>query len=263
MQVYQSLASSATQARLAEILSAQIPLSPLQYSSPEQRATFLKQLRTELMTAGQVTAVSVTDVLPGTRGTPRTVAAGSITGGALVMTMPIDSGYFATLGLPLLSGRALTDADRDAAGSGVVVNDRLASLFFGEVSVVGRQIRFTSNPAERGSHDSRVIVGVVPSFRGEAPFSGPPIVYVPRAPGASARSILLMRGRVPPQELAPVLRNAVVRLDPDVPLSDVLPLKAASGTRTAGARRSSDATTQLRAPGRVSAHSGRILQSTR
>lgn len=238
VQVYQSLTTAEAPARLAEILSAELSLSAQRFSSPDQRERFLTDLRTELTAAGQVTAVSFTEVLPGTRGSPRPVAARSMTGGALVMTMAVDSGYFATLGLPLLSGRGLRDGDRDAAGSAVVVNDHFARLFFGEVSVAGQQIQFTSNAPGQASRDSRVIVGVVPSFRGDAPFSGPPIVYIPRALGASARSILLMRGLVPPQELAAVLRNAVVRVDPDVPLSDVLPLK--------------DATWQARWNGRVS-----------
>jgi putative ABC transport system permease protein len=78
---------------------------------------------------------------------------------------------------------------------------------------------------------------VVASFRDEGALNAPPTVYVPRALGASA-STVLMRGLIPPQELAPVLRAAVARSDPDVPLSDVLPLK--------------DATWQARWNGRVS-----------
>lgn len=228
VQVYQALAAGGTRARLADILSAQIPLTGPRYSSVEQRARLLNGLRTELTAAGQVIAVSFTQSLPGSRGTPRNVAAGTMTGGAPVMATSIDSGYFATLGLPLLSGRTLTDADRDAPGSAVVVNDRFARLFFGDVSVVGRQLQFMSTAAGRGAHDSRVIVGVVPSFRDEGSFGGPPIVYLPRAVGSSAVSILLMRGLVPPQELAHVLRSAVARVDPDVALSDVLPLKDAT-----------------------------------
>jgi MacB-like periplasmic core domain len=237
VQVYQSLTNGEAQRRLAGILSADLALPAPRFPTPDQRGRFLKELRAELLSAGQVTAVSFVDALPGTRGTPRSVAAGSIAGGGLVMTMAVDSGYFITLGLPLLSGRALTDGDSDAAGSAVVVNDRFARLFFRDVAIVGQQILFTPD-AKPASHDSRVIVGVVPSFRGEAAFNGPPIVYIPRAVGASAGSILLMRGLVPPQELAPVLRHAVARLDPDVPLSDVLPLK--------------DATWQARWNGRVS-----------
>lgn len=238
VQVYQSLTTGGVPARLAEILSAEISLSAPRLSTAQKRERFLKDLRTQLTAAGQVTAVSFTDVLPGTRGTPRTVAAGSITGGALVMAMTVDSRYFVTLGVPLLSGRAFSESDSDVTGSSVVVNDRFARLFFGDVSIVGQQIQFTSSVPAQGSRDSRIIVGVVASFRGEAPFSGPPIVYIPRALGASERSILLMRGLVSPQELAPVLRKAVVRVDPDVPLSDVLPL--------------TDATWQARWNGRVS-----------
>jgi putative ABC transport system permease protein len=239
VQVYRSLTTAGAQTRLGEILSAEVSLSPLRYATADEREEFFTHLRRELTTAGQVVTLSFADALPGTRGTPRTVAAGSIArAGAPVSTIAVDSGYFVTLGLSIMSGRALTDADRDAVGSAVVVNDRFARLVFGDMSVVGQQIRFMSKSSGGSSDDSRVIVGVVASFRDEGALNAPPIVYVPRAPGASAAPTVLMRGLVPPQELAPVLRAAMARTDPDVPLSDVLPLK--------------DATWQARWNGRIS-----------
>jgi hypothetical protein len=131
------------------------------------------------------------------------------------------------LGVPLLSGRDLRDEDKDAAGSAVLVNDRFAQVFFGDVAVVGQQIQFALHAAE-APRDSRTIAGVVPSFRGEGGLTPLPAVYVPRSLGKSTRSTILMRGVVPPQELAPVLRGAVAEIDPDVPLSGVLPLTDAT-----------------------------------
>jgi ABC-type antimicrobial peptide transport system permease subunit len=175
-----------------------------------------------------VQGISFAAGLPGGRGEPRVVKAGAMNGaGAPVRTVAIDSGYFTTLGVSLLSGRDLSDHDKDADGSAVLVNDRFAQVSFGTIAVVGQQLQFASKGGE-ASRDSRTIAGVVPSFKGDGGLTPLPIVYVPRAAGTAAHSTILIRGSVPPQELAPVLRDAVARIDPDVPLSDVLPLTDAT-----------------------------------
>jgi predicted permease len=228
VQVYRALANNGAQTRIAEILSADLSLPTQRYATPEKRESFFKDVRRKLFATGQVASVSFAGTLPGTRGEPRTVRAGSIRGaGALANTVVVDSGYFTTLGVPLLSGRDLKGEDRDANGSAVLVNDRFARLFFGDASIVGHQIELTSDTVASAG-DSRTIVGVVPSFRGDGGLAPLPTVYVPRSAGASARSVILMRGVVPPQELAPPLRAAIAEVDPDVPLADVLPLNEAA-----------------------------------
>ncbi len=238
VQVYRALAKGGAETRASEILSAEVSLSSQRYFSPEKRESFFRTLRSKVLASGEVAGVSFAGGLPGGRGEPRTVKAGAMsTAGALASTVAIDSGYFAALGVPLLSGRDLRDDDKDAAGSAVLVNDRFAQVFFGDVAVAGQQIQFASQTAD-APRDSRTIAGVVPSFRGDGGLTPLPAVYVPRSPGTFARSTVLMRGVVPPQELAPVLRAAIAQIDPDVPLSDVLPL--------------TDATWQARWNGRIS-----------
>jgi predicted permease len=228
VQVYRSLAKSGARARVADVLSADVSLSPERYASPATREVFFRNLRSRVAGTGQVQGISFAAGLPGGRGEPRVVKAGAMNGaGAPVRTVAIDSGYFTTLGVSLLSGRDLSDHDKDADGSAVLVNDRFAQVSFGTIAVVGQQLQFASKGGE-ASRDSRTIAGVVPSFKGDGGLTPLPIVYVPRAAGTAAHSTILIRGSVPPQELAPVLRDAVARIDPDVPLSDVLPLTDAT-----------------------------------
>jgi predicted permease len=228
MQVYRSLAKSEVHARLAEVLSADVSLSPQRYATVETREVFFRNLRSRLAATGQVQGISFAAGLPGGRGQPRLVKAGMMNGaGAPVGTIAIDSGYFTTLGVSLVSGRDLTDQDKDVDGSAVLVNDRFAQVFFGTVGVVGQPLHFASRAVDV-SRDSRMIAGVVPSFKGDGGLMPPPVVYVPRAPGTSDQSTILIRGTVPPEQLAPVLRSAIDRIDPDVPLFDVLPLTDAA-----------------------------------
>jgi predicted permease len=229
VQLYRSLANSEAELRLSDILTAELSLPAPGYSTAGARENFLTKLRREL-SAGQPVSVTFADGLPGLRGEARSVAGGSIAGtGALVNTIAIDAGYFATLGVPLLSGHEFTEDDITARLPVVVVNDRFARVFFGDTSIVGQRIRFAAEPGAPASGGSSAIVGVVRSFRGEGALNAPPTVYVPRSLGTTATSTILMRGVVSPQELAPILQKTLARLDPDVPLADVLSLKEALG----------------------------------
>jgi predicted permease len=229
LQVYRTLAANATaQTQFAQVLSAEITLSSSRYSATDARERFLGELRKQLLSSGPVKFVSVAGGLPGTRGQPRMIAGGRIhEPGGLVSSIAVDSAFFSTLGLSLVSGQEFTERDGDRNGSSVVVNDRFAERFFGTRAVIGQQIRL--QPATRAATpDTRTIAGVVQSPRAEATPDAPPLIFVPRPIGSSPNPIVLMRGTVAPEELAAVLRDSVKRLDPDVPLSNVLPLPDAT-----------------------------------
>ena len=236
LQVYRTLANAAAQAQLAQVLSAGLTLSSQRYAVPPARERFLMELRRQLLSSGQVTFVSVAGTLPGTRGEPRMVAGGAIRDpGGLVSTVAVDSIFFSTLGVPLVSGQEFTERDGDRSGSSVVVNDRFAQLFFGTRAVIGQQVRVQSATGG-ATPDSRTIVGVVQLPGANPAANAPPLMFVPRPIGSSTDAILLIRGPVPPDELAAVLRDSVKRLDPDVPVSNVLALPDATREASWNAR---------------------------
>ena len=228
LQVYRTLANRAAQAQLGSVLSAEMSLSSSRYSTAGARRRFLDELRVQLLSNGQVHSVTVTAALPGRPGMPRMLTGGAIHApGGLVSTLAVDPAFFSTLAMPLAAGAPFSERDADRSGSAVVVNDRLADLFFGTRAVVGQQLRVESESGPRAA-DIRTIVGVVQAPGGEAGISPPPLLFVPRPEDGWPNPVLLMRGSVPPQELAAVLRESVERLDPDVPLSNVLPFLDAS-----------------------------------
>lgn len=98
--------------------------------------------------------------------------AGAREGSSVVWTTP---GYFATLRIPLLTGRTFTDSDTADAEKVAIVNSSFARRYFG-----------TDRPL--GYHfDGRRIVGVVsdvakaPGMRRDAPLSTEPVYYLPVA----------------------------------------------------------------------------------
>ena len=148
----------------------------------------------------------------------------------------VTDGYFAALGLPMLRGRAFTDADRLGAPPVVVITAATGRKYFAGTNPVGQQIRLS------GSADSvwRTIVGVA----GDVHFNGldkdaRPTMYLPlaqfpaTAPDSDAalpRSLsLAIRATTNPAKLASSIRIVVHRADPDVPVADVRSLDAIVG----------------------------------
>ena len=90
------------------------------------------------------------------------------------VTNTVDVNYFKTMRIPLLQGRAFTDADRDGSLPVVIINENLARRYWPNGNAIGQQIRLT------GDNSTRQIVGVVKTSNyttlGEAP---QPCLYLP------------------------------------------------------------------------------------
>jgi putative ABC transport system permease protein len=129
--------------------------------------------------------------------------------------------YLATLGVPLLSGRALGAGDDAHAPLVVVINRAAAQRYFPTGDAIGQQIRFWGTP--------RRIVGVIgdEKFRGvDAPTD--PAVYAPLAQAPQQAATLLVRAADgDPSRLVPSIRRALHDLDPQIALFGVEPLERA------------------------------------
>ncbi|HEX6815942.1 MAG TPA: FtsX-like permease family protein, partial [Gemmatimonadaceae bacterium] len=124
----------------------------------------------------------------------------------------ITPGYFATLGIPLVAGRAFTDADRTGGAKVAILNETFARRVFGTTNVVGQTLR----------NDTRVItvVGVAHDAKYRS-LDEPALnyIYVPLAQWYRPGTNLLVRttsGRT----VAPALRRVVAQLDPHLPILD-------------------------------------------
>jgi putative ABC transport system permease protein len=130
----------------------------------------------------------------------------------------VSAGYFETVRLPLVRGRAL--ARGDETGEPVVVINRTAvDRFFAGREPLGAQIRMWGA--------ARRIVGVVGDerLRGLAE-AAPPAVYLPLARTLSwtGAYVLLVRAAGDPAALAPAVRGAIRKLDPQLAAFGVEPL---------------------------------------
>lgn len=126
-----------------------------------------------------------------------------------IATRMASTGYFETVGVPVLSGRAFDDRDVATTPLVVVINQAGAERFFPGQNPIGQRIGFWGQFKE--------IVGVVGDERfhglGEA---APPALYMPLAQAPLASGSILVRTSVPPLSIADAVRAQVREVDPDL-----------------------------------------------
>lgn len=132
----------------------------------------------------------------------------------------VTPGYFATLGIPLLSGRDVDSTDTQAAPFTAVVSESFARRYWPGENPLGRHFQFASA--------DRTIVGVVGDirWRGLERVNSEPQVYLPhrQVPDGDlpwfAPKDLVLRVSAGPAALLPALRKIVAAADPQQPVSD-------------------------------------------
>ncbi|NKB87098.1 MAG: FtsX-like permease family protein [Acidobacteria bacterium] len=179
-----------------------------------------RQLRDRLMEIPGVESVALTDNLPldGNRSwglRPAEDTEGELSGSAYVRL--VGDGYFATMGIPVLSGRAFSadDADGDPV---IIINETAAKALWPGKEAVGQY-------AVGGQNEARVI-GVVADVRHNAmdEASGREMYFlVPQLPVRSSSFVVRTAGN--PQAMTGQVRNAVREVDPLIPFTDFRPIE--------------------------------------
>jgi predicted permease len=132
--------------------------------------------------------------------------------------------YFATMGIPVLRGRAFADADRQDAVPVAIVSQSVARHFWPNEDAVGKRIGYPYD------NSWMTIVGVVPdtkqdSLRDTVASS----VYTPwmqRSRMSGAEMWVVVRSAIEPAQLTSSLRRIVAETDRTVPVSDIRTMSA-------------------------------------
>jgi putative ABC transport system permease protein len=212
------------------ILTFGLTLPDEAYHEPERRATFYRNLRERLVAPGRAAALAVASALP-TAGRSRSVAPGDqplTASSPLVRTVAIDSSYFRTLELPILEGRAFAATSAADEKTALVVNQRFAELFLSGGDPVGRRVRLGAPRGAAGPEELRTVIGIVASLR-EQPTAEPlPAAFVPITPAGLSNAVVIARADIDPAVLAPIVRDEVRKLDPEIPVNALVTLEGAN-----------------------------------
>jgi macrolide transport system ATP-binding/permease protein len=126
----------------------------------------------------------------------------------------IGTGYFETMGIPLVSGRAIDEGDVDGKQLSIVINETMARRYWRGQDPIGRIVRFGSGPA--------MVVGVARDGKyGQLNEKPRNYMYVPLAQYFRHDATLIVRTAGDPASVIPALHAEVKKLDPNLPLFDV------------------------------------------
>jgi putative ABC transport system permease protein len=139
----------------------------------------------------------------------------------LVFYNGVDAGYFDTMRVPLLRGRAFTQNDDEKAPRVAIVNQTMAQQFWPDENPIGKRFSVT---AATGPFIE--VVGVAAD--GKYVFLGwshQPYYYVPLAQNYQSYRTLQLRASVAPESLIPQVESEIHTIDPAIPVSDIRSMK--------------------------------------
>ena len=213
------------------VLTGQIALPWKNYPDTKPRLAFVERLLGELRMQPGVTAVGLTSGLPFTGNTSDNATA--IEGMKLApgesirthYTSAAVGDYWQVLGIPLIAGRFLEDADNHREQRVCVIDQDVAQRYWPGRSALGRRL---VNGPEFKEAEAVTIVGVVGSVKQKDLADGPGLgaIYFPYKNYDSSGFSIIVRTPLDPKALASALQKIVLKLDPELPVDDLKPMQA-------------------------------------
>jgi predicted permease len=211
------------------VMTAKLSLDDARYHDP---AAFRSLLRRSLEAMRRIPGVEDAAVglsVPYERGLNNGVkiVEGPLSGEQAASSLAwVTPGYFSTLRIPLLAGRALADSDSFSTEHVAVVNPAFGRKFFNDPNPVGRHLA--------DGTDKITVVGVVgnvakrPGVYADAPLSVEPVFYIPAAQ-ADAQLVAMgnlwfqpswiVRTRGPIESITSDMQSALAEADPALPFA--------------------------------------------
>jgi macrolide transport system ATP-binding/permease protein len=136
----------------------------------------------------------------------------------IVQYNEVGPNYFATMGIPLVSGREFTRADDEKAALVAVVNETMAAKYWRGKNPIGERVQVKGRWMQ--------VVGVARDSKYESVRETPkPFFYVPLRQNFSRGADLFIRTPLSPETMATALAREVHTLDPGLALYEVITLQ--------------------------------------
>jgi predicted permease len=189
--------------------------------SDEETKSFYERLNVNLQTMPGVASVGFS-AMPLLKGYAwQNAVLGKDFGGAPIEEQPVLSnvgpGYFATLGIPIVAGRAFTAQD-DGPSKYAVINESFARQYFPGRTPIGQ--RFGLVDDMRPVSPDIEVIGVIPDRKYRDLRETPPAqAYFPYFQDAHFRFMnIYLRTQADPRQIENELRERMRQFDPHVPL---------------------------------------------
>jgi putative ABC transport system permease protein len=132
----------------------------------------------------------------------------------------ITPGYFETLRIPILRGRAFNDGDRKETGVVAIASEAMVKQYWPNEDGLGKRFHFFGDPT------LREIVGVVTnSVINEVGEDPQPIVFLPMAQDYVPAATLQVRTTGNPESVVATVRAALQSLDANLAITNVFTIE--------------------------------------
>lgn len=208
------------------VLTASISLPWKNYPEPAPRLAFLERLIGELRSQPGVVHAGFCGGLPfgGETSDSATVVEGvQRAPGESLRTHYIAFAmgeYWQALGIPLIEGRFLEDADNHREQRVCVVDQAFAQRYWPGQSALGRRI---ADDVELTEENAITIVGVVGTVKQQDLTDTAPLgaFYKPYMLRSFGGISIVLRSHLAPETLGPMLQKLVLSLDPELPVDRI------------------------------------------
>jgi putative ABC transport system permease protein len=209
------------------VLTMQLGLPNTSYNEPQKRVAFLKQLETNLAAAPEVASVGFVTRLPLLSALNNITTFLAIEGREVpagerpeIDFRRASTGYFQTMGIPLLKGRLVTEQDSANNTGAVVINEAMATRFWPNEDPIGKRISTATSNGQQTQWQT--IVGVVGSVRHLGLDVAPrPEIYYHTNTNPPFGPVVVIRTTGDPQRLISIARAKVRELDRNAAISNV------------------------------------------
>jgi putative ABC transport system permease protein len=208
--------------RAQQLISMQLALPGARYKTTASERAFSAAMEDRLQHLPGITSAGLTSELPFTgafnsspfRITEKPARPGEPLRHANIRR--IDSGFFQTMGIPLLKGRNFANTDAPGAPFVAIIDAQLAKEYFPGEDPIGKHVD-QGTPA--------LIVGIAGSVSHAE--LGEPLkatIYYSARQSPTGRLFVVVRTALQPGPVAAMVRTALNDLDKNVPLFDVRPM---------------------------------------
>jgi len=218
------------------VMTARIALPDTRYKTPESHAAFFAELLARLRDVPGVSHASAVTSLPlggwlfGTTFTIDGIPPSSTPTSAHIQHVSGD--YAGTLGLRVVEGRAILDADDANQPRVVMVNETFARRFLAGQPAIGRQL--VLDAGSDAAAPRWEIVGVLRDVKtgglGDPALHTPEIYVSFRQVPAPAMFVAVRAASGTPEALLPGIRARVAAIDPELPLGRVAAMDSLIGS---------------------------------
>jgi predicted permease len=140
--------------------------------------------------------------------------------GVLVQTNNIASGFFETMGIPLLQGRDFNETDNEKVPKVMIINEAMATRFWPGQSAVGKRLKLF------GDQDFREVVGIAADSKYNS-LTEPrrPFMYIPLQQEYVPQINLHVRTSSDAGQMISALRQEVQQIDPNLSVGNAQTLR--------------------------------------